>query len=301
MTIFKSNNISIFPVGFGAMPLSLPGRPTEKRAIETLHTFLDLGGNLIDTADVYGIDGSDIGHNEKLIHSAIRNMKRSDMIISTKGGATRPNGGWSFIGGGHPAHIRQACEASLLNLKIEQHTLYYLHGVDPAVPIEESLGTIIDLKNEGKIINIGIANVNLADIHTASRLTPIFAVQNRLNPFCKGDLNNGVMNHCKEHKIYYIAYCPLGGFADHVKLNKSVLFKSLCQKYKLSSYIISLVWILSKGKHVIPIPGMHQADHVKENLNAVHIDIDPADLAKLDQFPDLYHPIHVDQSDSDRM
>ena len=184
----------IFPIGLGAMPLSIFGRPSERDSIRLIRYFLDMGGNFIDTANIYGLDETDKGHNERLIHLALKHYKNlDDVLIATKGGATRPNGGWSFRGGGHPKSLRIACEESLKNLQISEHALYYLHGIDPGIPFEDSWGELVLLKEEGKIRHLGIANVNLDQLKTATNLTAIAAVQNRCNPFCKGDFDSGLI------------------------------------------------------------------------------------------------------------
>lgn len=284
----------LFPIGLGAMPLSLPGKPSEKEAITILKTFLESGGNFIDTADVYGLDETDKGHNEKLISKAVNEITdKKNIIIATKGGATRPNGGWA-LGGGHPKKLRAACEQSLLNLNIEQHTLYYFHGPDVNIPLEDSLGELIHLKREGKIKHLGIANVTLDELKFASDLTEIVAVQNRCNPFCKADTKNGIIDFCKLNNILYVAYCPLGGWADHAKLISSALYQPLQMKYATNAYVINLAWLMSKGDHVVSIPGMDKKEQIAINFQAFHLTLQKEDIETIDQFPDLYSPKHVD-------
>jgi aryl-alcohol dehydrogenase-like predicted oxidoreductase len=178
-----TGNSPIFPIGLGAMPLSIAGRPSESQAINVIETFVEHGGNFIDTADVYGFDHADNGHNERLLNKALKKLGYTDqVIIATKGGATRPNGCWE-LHGGHPKKLRKACEQSLRNLNIACHALYYLHGPDSNIPLEESLGELVKLKMEGKIHHIGIANVNLKELELATKMTKIAAVQNKCNPF----------------------------------------------------------------------------------------------------------------------
>lgn len=283
---------SLFPIGLGAMPLSIVGRPTEQEAIDVINLFLELGGNFIDTANVYGLDDADKGHNEKLIYNALKKSRKIDHVfVCTKGGATRPNGGWG-LQGGHPKKLRLACEQSLINLNITEHSLYYLHGPDPDVPLEDSLGELIKLKNEGKIKHIGISNVTFEELKLAVNLTTITAVQNRCNPFCKGDLKSGLVEFCKLNKIIFVPYCPLGGWLDHAKLASFDLYKNLISKYGISSYLISLAWLMAKGDHVIPIPGMSKKNHIMTNLESLNIKLLNEDLDKIDNFPDLYSSKH---------
>lgn len=288
-------NHRVFPIGLGAMPLSISGRPTLSDAHRVITTFIEMGGNLIDTADVYGLDDNDRGHNEKLIHQVLKQIGPDHgVLISTKGGATRPDGGWGLRGGGHPKKLRFACESSLQNLGLATHELYYLHGPDPAIPLEDSLGELIKLKQEGKIKNIGIANVNLDQLTLAMKITTIMMVQNRCNLFCKQDLSNGVIALCESSDIAYVPYCPLGGWADHAKLSESALLEYFTQKYAVSSYEIFLAWLLAQSDHIIPIPGMDRAEQVAINFHSLTLQIEPEDSLKLNEFPDLYTPAHVD-------
>jgi len=283
---------SLFPIGMGAMPFSLVGRPSEQESINILETFMTLGGNFIDTADVYGLDESDKGHNEKLIYKALKQLgKRDDILVATKGGATRPNGGWE-LRGGHPKNLRHGCEQSLIHLNTTEHTLYYLHGPDPDIPLEDSIGELVNLKKEGKIKNIGIANVTLDELKLAISLTSIAAVQNRCNPFCKGDLQNGLIEFCKSKNIIYVPYCPLGGWLEHTKLANSDLYQPLITKYQASSYMIALAWLRTKGEHIIPIPGMDKKDHVRMNFESLNLKLSSEDIDKIDAFPNLYSPKH---------
>jgi diketogulonate reductase-like aldo/keto reductase len=179
-------------------------------------------------------------------------------------------------------------------LQISEHALYYLHGPDPGVPLEDSLGELAQLKQEGKIRHLGIANINLDQLKMATSLTTIAALQNRCNPFCKGDFNNGVIDFCKINKISYIPYCPLGGWGDHASLAKSELFTYFTAKYDVSSYTICLAWLLHKANHIIPIPGMDHKQQIAANFNSAKVCIEPEDINKIDQFPDLYSPQHID-------
>lgn len=294
MTTTLKKQYSLSPIGMGAMPFSVAGRPTEHESIHIIETFLELGGNFIDTADVYGLDDADRGHNEKLICKALKQIgKRDDVLVATKGGATRPDGGWG-LRGGHPKKLRHACEQSLINLKVSELSLYYLHGPDPDIPLEDSIGELVKLKNEGKIKQIGIANVTLDEVKLATTLTTITAIQNRCNPFCKGDLQNGLIDFCQLNDIIYVPYCPFGGWVDHVKLASSDLFTPLTDKYQVSSYFISLAWLLKKGDNIVPIPGMDKKEHVVMNFKAADFKLSDEEVARMDAFPDLYSPKHLE-------
>src|ERR671933_2567577 len=177
-TTRKLADASVFPIGLGAMPMSLRGRPDEERSVRTIHAALDAGVNLIDTADAYCIDEHEVGHNERLIAKALAG-RRDGVIVATKGGHTRPGGAWAVDGS--PAHLRAACEASLRALDTDRIDLYQLHRPDPNVPYEESIGAIKELQDEGKVRWIGISNANLEQIELATSIAEIAAVQNQLS------------------------------------------------------------------------------------------------------------------------
>lgn len=283
-------NKRIFPIGLGAMPLSILNRPSFSDAINVIHHFVEMGGNLIDTANIYGVDSAHNGENESLIATAIKKMSiPKDIIISTKGGGTRPNNRWG-LGGGDPVELRVACEASLLALDVDCITLYYLHGPDPKVPFEESIGELARLKQEGKIQHIGIANVNQELIKKAISVTEITAVQNRCNPFCKFDLREGVVNFCELNNIIYVPYCPLGGWYHHKTLIQDKLYSKLTQKYAVSPYVINLAWLLQKGENIRPIPGMDRIKQIDENIKSLALKLDIEDVLYIDSFPDKYLP-----------
>lgn len=277
-------------IGFGAMPLSIQRRPDIDTALATLKTFFQYQGNYIDTANIYGLDTADAGHNERLIQQAIKLYEPQNVIVATKGGGTRPQGGWSFRGGGRPEQLFAACESSLRNLAVSVIDLYFLHGVDPDVPIQESLGALLQLQADGKIKHIGLSNVNLQQLNVAASMTTIAAVQNRMNPFCKQDLHNGVQAFCEANQLLYIPYCPCGGWGDHGDLIDHPVLQGLARKYGVSSYVIMLAWVLSKSSHILPIPGMHAVQQVTDNFQALSLELEAQDKILLDGLPDLYTP-----------
>ena len=198
-------------VGYGGMHLSLEERPPEAQGIDVIRAALDAGVRLIDTADVYCRSDDDIGHNERLVAEALRGWRgeRSSVLVATKGGLTRPGGRWERDG--RPEHLRAACERSLLALGVDRIALYQLHAPDPAVPFEESVGALAELRREGKIQWVGLSNVSVAEIRAAQAIVPIASVQNRLNPFFREALADGVVRYCAEQGIGFLAYSPTGG------------------------------------------------------------------------------------------
>ena len=209
------SGLFVRPIGLGCMPLSLKGRFPDGYGVSVLCAALDAGLNLLDTADVYCIDHTDIGHNERLIANALREWKgESDsIVVATKGGLDRPGGAWVVNAG--PDHLRAACEASLKALEVETIPLYHLHAPDPKVSLAESVGALAELREEGKIRHIGLSNVSVADIRLASSIVPIVSVQNRCNPFDREAWQQGVISCCEQNRIAFIAYSPVGGGAGN--------------------------------------------------------------------------------------
>src|SRR3954451_9184564 len=171
----KLGDADVFPIGLGGMPMSLSGRPPEERSVRTIHAALDAGVNLIDTADSYCVDESEVGHNERLIARALRG-RRDGVLVATKGGHTRPGGAWEVDGS--PAHLRAACEASLRALETDRIDLYQYHRPDPNVPYEETIGAFKELQEEGKVRWGGISNANVEQIELAGSIVNIVSVQN---------------------------------------------------------------------------------------------------------------------------
>ena len=204
----KLDGQDVFPIGLGGMPMSLAGHPPEDRSIRAIHAAIDAGVNLIDTADAYSSDETDVGHNERLIARALRG-RRDDVIVATKGGHTRPGGGWELDGS--PEHLRAACEASLKALETDRIDLYQYHRPDPKVPYEESIGAIKELQDEGKVRWIGISNANLEQIELATSIAEIVAVQNQLSLEYRSPIGKGEVADCEQRGIAFLAWSPLGG------------------------------------------------------------------------------------------
>ncbi len=273
------------PIGLGAMPLSIAGRPDESQAFEVIDTFVEDGGNFIDTANVYCLNDSDIGHNERLIHKALTRIgAREAVLVATKGGLRRPKGEW--VTDGNPKWLRSSCEKSLKDLQREAISLYHLHAVDSDVLFDDSLGELIRLKEEGKILNIGLSNVDRAELEFALGRTAVASVQNRCNPFFKRDLDNGLIGLCRERGVAYVPYSPVGGHRGHMRLPKHPLFRRLFKKYGASPYCVALAWLLQKGDHIFPIPGASRVSSVRDSAQALHVRLEPDDVAEIDRLPD---------------
>lgn len=269
-------------IGLGAMPLSIQGRPAEEEAKAVLSAALDAGTDFIDTADAYCLDETDMGHNEKLISDVLK--KRGDLhrvIVATKGGCTRPRGDWDVDG--RPERLKESCEKSLENLCTESIFLYQLHAPDPKVPFEDSVGAFSDLKKEGKILHVGLSNVTPEQLLKAQQIVRIETVQNRCHPLFKTDFENGLIDLCKRLEVTYIPYSPVGGHFGHLKLITHPLLQKLSKKYNATPYCVILSWHLSKGDHILPIPGAKKVSSAKDSPKAIDLRLDPHDIEQIDQ------------------
>jgi aryl-alcohol dehydrogenase-like predicted oxidoreductase len=282
----RGTNWQVTAIGLGAMPLSIAGRPSEDEAAQVIRRFVELGGDFIDTANVYCLDDSDIGHNERLIAKTLKALgKRGDeVVVATKGGLRRPRGDWTVDG--TPAWLRESCKKSLIDLGVDSIGLYQLHAVDPQIGLRPSIEELLRLQHEGLIRHIGLSNVNLEQLRAALDQAPIVAVQNRCNLLEKRDFRSGLIDFCSAHGLTYIAHSPVGGHHGHVRLPESPLLKELARKYERSTYAIALAWLLAKGEHIIPIPGASKIRSVEDSRQAVHLRLDEEDIAAIDRSPD---------------
>jgi aryl-alcohol dehydrogenase-like predicted oxidoreductase len=272
-------DLSVVPIGLGGMPLSIQNRPDEHTGLAVITAFLERGGNFIDTAISYCLDENDFGHNERLIAKALRALPRTDVVVATKGGLTRPNGRWEVDCS--PTWLRKCCEQSVRNLGAPI-ALYYLHALDPAVPLADSVGELVHLRDEGKIGAIGLSNVDARQIDEALRLTPIAAVQNRCNVLDRRDIDNGLVERCRELGIAYVPYSPVGGHWRHTRVAGNATLSQIATKHATTPYVIALAWLLSKGGHVLPIPGASKVASIESSLAALRLSLDSRDLAALD-------------------
>jgi aryl-alcohol dehydrogenase-like predicted oxidoreductase len=269
-------------IGFGGMHLSIEGRPSEEVGIRVIHASLDAGVTLIDTADVYCLSHLDIGHNERLIAQAVRTWKgpRDQVLIATKGGMERPDGAW--VRNGRPEHLFRACDRSLKALGVERIALYQLHAPDPRVPFKESVGALAELVNRGKVRWVGLSNVSVEEIEVARRIIPIQSVQNRLNPFFRESLEEGVVMHCGEGKVGFLAYSPTGGGRLNLKLPSHPVVKKIAERRKLSPHAVVLAWVLAQGPTVVAIPSARTVEHAVDSVRAADVELDEDELRDID-------------------
>lgn len=281
-----NSDLQVSRIGLGGMPLSIAGRPSRSEAIKVVHASLRAGVTLIDTADVYCLDQSELGHNEKLIADALAQLNGSaaHVLVATKGGLQRPGGAW--VTDAHPRRLRSACEASLKALRLTTLPLYQLHAVDDAVPLEDSVGALAELRRQGKIAHIGLSNVGVGELKRALAVAPIVSVQNRCSVFDRRDFSNGLVGFCEANKIAYLAYSPVGGGRGKGRVADDPTLRAVGGKHGVSPFQVALAWLLSRSPVVIPIPGASQISSAIDSAAADGLKLDEDDRVALDRaFP----------------
>ena len=272
-------------IGLGCMRLSTATDRDRERAIEVIHTALDAGAILLDTADSYCFDDTETGHNERLIGEALRTWRGDldSVVVATKGGLRRPGGRW--VPDGRVRHLREACEASLIALGIDTIDLYQLHTVDPRTPIETSVRALSALQQEGLIRTIGLCNVTVGQIEAARRIAGISAVQVSLSVLDDENLRNGVAEYCREHGIRLIAYRPLGG--DRIgRVTRDAVLVRIAARHDASPEEVALAWLCDLAPGVVPIPGATRVASAASIARVRALRLDDEDRAVLDtRFP----------------
>ena len=270
-------------IGLGGMPMSIEGRPDEARSIRTIHAALDAGVTIIDTADSYHLDPTDVGHNEILIAKALRLAGKGpdDVLVATKGGHRRPgDGSWYTQGGAE--YLKKACEASLQRLDVEAIGLYQFHRPDPATPYEESVGAVRDLLDEGKILMAGISNASPDQIRLAQEILGgrLVSVQNQFSPAFRS--SEPELELCDELGIAFLPWSPLGGISKAGGLGTThAAFGEIAANRGVSPQQVALAWELAKSPVVIPIPGASRPESILDSLRAVELELTDEELARL--------------------
>ena len=261
-------------MGYGAMWLTGDGvfGPTDdpKAARAVLRRAVELGVNFIDTADAYGPYV-----NEELIAEALHPYAE-DLVIATKGGLTRP-GPNVWKADGSPEHLRAACEASLKRLKLDAHYVYQLHAPDSEVPLEDSMGELARLQDEGKIRYIGVSNFSLEQLRLAQDLVDVVSVQNRYNvAFRESD---PVLAACEQDGIVFIPWGPL---ATRTKESPALAqLDEIAAARGISKYRAALAWSMTRSAAMLPIPGTSSIDHLEDNVAAADLRLSDAEMAAL--------------------
>ena len=272
----KLAGTDVFPIGLGAMPMSLSSRPPEERSVRTIHAAIDAGVNLIDTADAYAWDEDDVGHNERLIARAL-NGRRDGVLVATKGGHTRRGEAWELDGSRE--HLHAACEASLRALETDVIDLYQYHRPDPKVPYQESIGALKELQDEGKVRWVGISNASVEQIEQACSIVDIVSVQNQLSLEFTSPLEKGEVALCEERGIAFLPWSPLGGIsnaADAAGEHDAV--RETASTHGVSPQQVALAWLLSLSPSIIPIPGASRPESIEDSVRALDLELTAGEL-----------------------
>jgi pyridoxine 4-dehydrogenase len=261
-TIDVGGDLTVARLGFGAMRITGSGiwgnPPDSERAQATLRRAVELGITFIDTADSYGPEVS-----EDLIAQALYPYP-DNLVIATKGGLARPGPG-RWEPDGRPEHLRAACEGSLRRLRLEQIPLYQFHRVDPKVPLEESIGALVELKDAGKIRHLGVSNVTEHQLRQAQAITPIVSVQNRYNAADRS--SDSMVDLCEQEAMAFLPWAPI----QQADGNPAV--DGAAKRHGATSYQIVLAWLLARSPAMLPIPGTGSPEHVEENIAAAGIEL----------------------------
>jgi aryl-alcohol dehydrogenase-like predicted oxidoreductase len=269
------NDLRVTRLGFGAMQITgdgVWGEPADhSEAIAVLRRAVELGINLIDTADSYGPEVS-----ERLIAEALHPYPPG-LLIATKAGFQRP-GPNQWVEDGRPEHLRSAVEGSLRRLRLQRIDLLQLHRIDPKVAMEDQIGALVDLQREGKIRHIGLSEVKVNQIEAVRRITPIVSVQNRYNLVDRN--SEGELEYCTREDIGFIPWFPLatGELAKH-----DGPLTHAAKRLKAQPAQIALAWLLKKSPVMLPIPGTSKVKHLEENTAAALIELDDSTMEELER------------------
>lgn len=277
-------NVTVSAIGFGAMPLSLDGRPSEEASVAVIHRALDLGVTLIDTADAYCIDERDKHHNERLIAKALASYAKdaAGVIVATKGGLMRPNGDW--ISNGDPKHIEKTIHESYQALGGRRPIpLWQLHAPDPRFDLSATLKPVRAAVDEGLIRFVGLSNVSVAEIQEARDIVEVVSIQNQYNPWKRSSEQDGVIAYCEKEGLTFLPWSPLGGSNRVERLKDIAVLRSLSAERGVSPQRLVLAWMLARSPSILPIPGASRLHNLEDSLAAADLSLSPQEVARIEK------------------
>jgi aryl-alcohol dehydrogenase-like predicted oxidoreductase len=275
-TFELGGDLPVVRLGYGTMQLpgeGVWGPPADiGEAILVLRRAVELGITFLDTADSYGPEVA-----EQLVHDALHPYP-DGVVIATKAGFTRQGPGlWTMCG--FPPYLRQQCELSLRRLDVEAIDLFQLHRIDPAYPLEDQVGELRDLQDEGKIRHLGLSEVNVEQLQAAREIATIVSVQNR---FSLGARNaDDLLAHCEKEAIGFIPWRPLADQVDQSADGHDVI-STVAQAHDASPAQVAIAWLLQRSPVMLPIPGTSSLDHLEQNTAAASLELTDAELEQLD-------------------
>ena len=299
------SGLNVSCLGLGCMGMSYAYGPAdEAESLRVLHRYLDLGGNFLDTAEIYGPY-----KNEELLNRFLKEAGRERVVLATKFGFKLNDKGVISGVDSSPANVRRACEASLQRLGVEVIDLYYQHRVDPKTPIEETVGVMAELVREGKVRALGLSEAGPETLRRAAAVHPIAALQTEFSLWSREVTTNGILDTCRELGIGFVPYSPLGrGFLtgaiqkvsdldesdwrrtnprfneaalkENLKLADAV--KVLAEKKDCTPAQLALAWVLAQGEDMVPIPGTKRVKYLEDNLGAVEVRLDAGELREIE-------------------
>jgi aryl-alcohol dehydrogenase-like predicted oxidoreductase len=299
------SNLSVYPLGLGCMGMSFAYGPTdEAENLRVLKRFLDLGGNFLDTAEIYGPFT-----NEELLGKFLKSIRRDQVVVATKFGFKLDENGIRGTDSS-PTNVRRACDASLKRLGIDVIDLFYQHRVDPKVPIEETVGAMAELVTAGKVRTLGLSEAGPETLRRAMKVHPIAALQSEYSLWSRQVETNGVLATCRELGMTFVPYSPLGrGFLtgtiqkaedldetdwrrNHPRFKEEALqanlklvetVKQIAAKKGCSPAQLALAWVLGQGNDVVPIPGTKRVKYLEDNMGAVKVQLTDSDRQEIDE------------------
>jgi aryl-alcohol dehydrogenase-like predicted oxidoreductase len=299
------NGPRVSALGLGCMGMSTAYGPAdEKESLQVLRRYLELGGNFLDTAEVYGPY-----KNEDLLGRFLREVPRESVVVATKFGFRIGSDGIRGVDSS-PENVRRACDASLQRLGIETIDLYYQHRVDPNVPIEETVAAMAELVSQGKVRTLGLSEAGPETLRRAAKVHPIAALQSEYSLWTRDVETNGVLDTCRELGITLVPYSPLGrGFltgtiqkledldpsdwrrtnyprfeeqALQANLKLATAVKELAAEKGITPAQLALAWVLAQGQDLVPIPGTKRVRYLEENIGALNVTLSQTDVKRVE-------------------
>jgi len=276
-TFLLGGDLSLNRLGFGAMRITGEGiwgwPPDRENAKKVLRRALDLGVNLIDTADAYGPETSEL-----LIAEALHPYPKG-VVIATKGGLTRP-GPNNWVPNCRPEYLSQCVDKSLKRLKLDRIDVYQLHTVDRKVPVEDSLGALKKAQDAGKIRHVGLSNVTVQEIERAKKILAIVSIQNRYN--IEDRDSEDVLSYCEKEKMGFLPWAPVGGNGRGSLSKSGNPLEAEAKRHKVTAVQLGLAWLLQKSPVMLPIPGTANIAHLEQNMAAAKLQLTADDWKRID-------------------